>query len=194
MQGEPMKNYVLIALTAFTLSGAADAAKYDIDPGHTQVQFTYSHFGFSNITGRFDQISGEFDLDTADLSKSKISVEIPIASISTGVAKLDQHLQGSDFFDIAKYPTASFKSKSVHVASAKELHVSGDLTIHGVTKPAILTVKINGIGNHPMKKIPAAGFDATTIIKRSDFGVGAYVPAVSDEVRISITLEATAAK
>ena len=189
-----MKKYALLALTAFAFAGTADAAKYAIDPGHTQVQFTYSHFGFSNITGRFDQISGEFDLDTADMAKSKISIEIPIASISTGVAKLDQHLQGADFFDVAKYPTASFRSKSVHVASAKELHVSGDLTIHGVTKPATFTVKVNGIGNHPMKKIPAAGFDATTVIKRSDFGVGAYVPAVGDEVRISITLEATEAK
>lgn len=189
-----MKKYALIALAAFAFAGTADAAKYNIDPGHTQVQFTYSHFGFSNITGRFDQISGEFELDTADMAKSKISVEIPIASISTGVAKLDQHLLGADFFDAAKYPTASFKSKSVHVASAKELHVSGDLTIHGVTKPATLTVKVNGIGSHPMKKIPAAGFDASTVIKRSDFGVGAYVPAVSDEVRISITLEATEAK
>ena len=122
-----MKNYALLALVAFAFAGTADAAKYAIDPGHTQVQFTYSHFGFSNITGRFDQ-------------------------------------------------------------------VSGDLTIHGVTKPTTLTVKVNGIGNHPMKKIPAAGFDASTVIKRSDFGVGAYVPAVSDEVRISITLEATEAK
>ncbi|WP_297800906.1 YceI family protein [Arenimonas sp. GDDSR-1] len=189
-----MKKYALLALAAFAFAGTADAAKYAIDPGHTQVQFSYNHFGFSNITGRFDQISGEFDLDTADLAKSKISVEIPIASISTGVSKLDQHLQSADFFDAAKYPTASFKSKSVHVASAKELHVSGDLTIHGVTKPATLTVKVNGIGNHPMKKIPAAGFDASTVIKRSDFGVGAYVPAVSDEVRINITLEATEAK
>ena len=129
-----------------------------------------------------------------NLGKSSIAVEIPVSSITTGVDKLDQHLLGADFFDAAKYPTASFKSKSVHVASAKELHVSGDLTIHGVTKPATLTVKVNGIGNHPMKKIPAAGFDASTVIKRSDFGVGAYVPAVSDEVRISITLEATEAK
>ena len=94
-----MKNYALLALAAFAFAGTADAAKYAIDPGHTQVQFTYSHFGFSNITGRFDQVSGEFELDTADLAKSKISVEIPIASISTGVAKLDQHLQGAELAD-----------------------------------------------------------------------------------------------
>ena len=118
-----------------------------------------------------------------------------VAAFNTNLASILRILVNVTFlFDAAKYPTASFKSKSVHVASAKELHVSGDLTIHGVTKPATLTVKVNGIGNHPMKKIPAAGFDASTVIKRSDFGVGAYVPAVSDEVRISITLEATEAK
>lgn len=189
-----MKVPVFLALAACAFANTASAAKYTIDPNHTQVQFTYNHFGFSNITGRFSQISGEFDLDTNDLAQSKISVEIPIASVSTGVGKLDLHLQSADFFDAAKYPTASFKSKSVHVASDKELHVNGDLTIHGVTRPAVLTVRVNGLGSHPIKKIPAAGFDARTVIKRSDFGVGAYVPAVSDEVRISITLEATEAQ
>jgi polyisoprenoid-binding protein YceI len=110
------------------------------------------------------------------------------------VSKLDTHLQSADFFDVAKYPTASFKSTMVHVASDKELHVMGDLTIHGVSKPVTLNVKVNKIADHPMKKIPSAGFDATTLIKRSDFGVGAYAPAVSDEVKISITMEASLAK
>ncbi len=189
-----MKQRMLIAIAAFVFASNAFAAKYDIDGNHTQVEFTYNHFGFSNITGRFDQVTGEFDLNTENLAKSKISVQIPISSISMGVDKLNTHLQSADFFDAAKYPMATFKSTMVHVASAKELHVMGDLTIHGVTKPATLLVKINTIGNHPMKKIPSAGFDATTTIKRSDFGVGGYVPAVSDEVKISITLEASAAK
>ena len=82
----------------------------------------------------------------------------------------------------------------MHVVNDRELHVSGDLTIHGVTKPVTLDVKVNKIAEHPMKKVPAAGFDAKTTIKRSDFGVGAYVPMVSDDVEIRITLEATAAK
>ena len=189
-----MKRFALIALAAFAFTANAFAAVYSIDPGHTQVEFTYNHFGFSNITGRFDQVNGEFELDTADLAKSRISIEIPISSLSTGVGKLDQHLLGPDFFDAAKYPTATFKSKSVHVVDVGKLHVSGDLTIHGVTKPVTLDVKVNKIGDHPMKKIPAAGFDASTRIKRSEFGVGAYVPMVSDDVEIHITLEATAAK
>lgn len=189
-----MKQFLLIALAVFGFSGQAQAAKYNIDASHTQVEFTYSHFGFSNITGRFDQVKGEFDLNTENLAKSKISIEIPISSMSTGVSKLDTHLQSADFFDVVKYPTASFKSTMVHVASDKELHVMGDLTIHGVTKPVTLTVKVNKIADHPMKKTPTAGFDASTTIKRSDFGVGAYVPAVSDEVKITITMEASLAK
>ena len=189
-----MKYFYFLALLAFSVVANAQPAKYTIDSSHTQVEFTYSHFGFSNITGRFDQISGVFELDTQNLAKSKISVEIPINSISTGVDKLNAHLQSADFFDQAKFPTATFVSTKVHVASDKELHVMGDLTIHGVTKPVVLTVKVNKIADHPMKKIPAAGFDAITTIKRSDFGVAGYVPAVSDEVTIRITLEATLAK
>jgi polyisoprenoid-binding protein YceI len=189
-----MKKIAIISIAALAFAGNAFAAKYSIDPTHTQVEFTYSHFGFSNITGRFDEVSGEFDLNTENLAKSKISVVIPISSMSTGVEKLDTHLQGADFFDAAKYPTASFKSTMVHVVNAKELHVMGDLTIHGVTKPTTLNVTINKIAEHPMRKIPSAGFDAVTTIKRSDFGIGAYVPAVSDEVTIRITLEASETK
>lgn len=189
-----MKNCVLIALATLAFSGNAFAAKYNIDPTHTQVEFTYSHFGFSNITGRFDQVSGEFELVPENLAKSRISVEIPITSMSTGVAKLDTHLQGPDFFDAEKFPTASFKSSMVHVVSEKELHVMGNLTIHGVSKPVTLNVTVNKMAEHPMRKIPAAGFDASVTIKRSDFGIGAYVPAVSDEVTIRITLEASQAK
>ena len=189
-----MKKYAILAIAALAFAGNAFAAKYTIDPTHTQVEFTYSHFGLSNITGRFDQVSGEFDLNTKDLAKSKIAVEIPISSMSTGVDKLDTHLQGPDFFDAGKFPNASFKSTMVHVVNDKQLHVMGDLTIHGVTKPATLDVTVNKIAEHPMRKLPTAGFDAVTTIKRSDFGVGAYAPAVSDEVTITITMEASEAK
>jgi polyisoprenoid-binding protein YceI len=138
-----MKKYAMLAVAALAFAGNAFAAKYAIDPGHTQVEFTYSHFGFSNITGRFDQVTGEFDLNTKDLAKSKISVEIPISSISTGVEKLDQHLKGPDFFNADKFPSASFKSTMVHVVNEKQLHVMGDLSIHGVTRPATLNVTVN---------------------------------------------------
>jgi polyisoprenoid-binding protein YceI len=189
-----MKKTIIIAVAALVFAGNAFAAKYTIDPTHTQVEFTYSHFGFSNITGRFDKVAGEFDLNVKDLAKSSIAIEIPMSSISTGVEKLDTHLLAADFFDAAKYPTATFKSTKVHVVNDKALHVSGDLTIHGVTKPVTLDVTVNKIAEHPMRKLPTAGFDAVTTIKRSDFGVGAYAPAVSDEVTLRITMEASEAK
>ncbi|MCX7034775.1 MAG: YceI family protein [Arenimonas sp.] len=188
------RRLVLATLIAAASFSAQAADKYDIDPTHTQVQFTYNHLGFSNITGRFDEVTGEFLFDAADPTQSSVSITIPVSSISTGVAKLDEHLLKADFFDAAQFPTATFKSTGVTAAGEGKLAVAGDLTIHGVTRPVVLDVTINGIGEHPMRKVPAAGFDASARIKRSDFGVGAYVPAVSDEVTLSITVEATKAK
>lgn len=188
------RRLVLATLIAAASFSAQAAEKYDIDPTHTQVQFTYNHLGFSNITGRFDEVKGDFLFDAADPTKSSVSITIPVASISTGVDKLDEHLLKADFFDATQFPTATFKSTGVTAAGEGKLAVAGDLTIHGVTRPVVLDVTINGVGEHPMRKLPAAGFDATAKIKRSDFGVGAYVPAVGDEVTLSITVEATRAK
>ena len=188
------RRLVLATLIAAASFSAQAADKYDIDPTHTQVQFTYNHMGFSNITGRFDEVGGEFLFDAADPSKSSVSITIPVASISTGVDKLDEHLLKADFFDAAQFPTATFKSTGIVAAGAGKWAVAGDLTIHGVTRPVVLDVTINGVGEHPMRKVPAVGFDASARIKRSDFGVGAYVPAVGDEVTLSITVEATQAK
>jgi len=188
------RRLVLATLIAAASFSAQAADKYDIDPNHTQVQFTYSHMGFSNITGRFDEVKGDFLFDAADPTKSSVSITIPVASISTGVAKLDEHLLKADFFDATRFPTATFKSTAVTAAGEGKLAVAGDLTIHGVTRPVVLDVTINGIGEHPMRKVPAAGFDASARIKRSDFGVGAYVPTVGDEVTLTITVAATQAK
>ena len=188
------RRLALSALLAVATFPALAAEKYEIDPTHTQVQFTYSHLGFSNITGRFDQVQGDFRFDVADPTQSSVSITIPVQSISTGVDKLDEHLLKADFFDAAQFPTATFTSTGVTAAGEGKLAVAGDLTIHGVTRPVVLDVTINGTGEHPMRKVPAAGFDARTQIKRSDFGVGAYVPAVGDEVTIAITVEATKAK
>jgi polyisoprenoid-binding protein YceI len=167
----------------------ADPVRYDLDPNHTQVEFSWNHFGFSNITGRFDKVEGNFQFDPADPTRSSIDVTIPIASIDTGVGALDEHLQGADFFDAAQFPVATFKSSKVERVDADSLKVSGDLTIHGVSKPAVLDVTINKVGEHPMAGRAAAGFDAKTTIKRSDFGINKYVPNVSDDIVIAITSE-----
>ena len=185
-----MKKILLAAVLALSFVGGANAAAYKIDGSHTQVQFTYSHFGFSNITGRFDTVTGTFDFDAAKPENSSISVEIPISSLSTGVTKLDDHMRSPDFFDAAQFPTATFKSTKVTATGEGKLDVAGDLTIHGVTRPVVLAVTINKIGKKGDKD--AAGFDASVTIKRSEFGIAKYVPAVSDEVRIAITTETSA--
>lgn len=181
-----------VAVALLFVAGAAFAApvRYNLDPNHTRIDFSWTHFGFSHPMGRFDKFESDFQFDPADPTRSSVSVTIPVSSIDTGVAKLDEHLQTADFFDVAKYPTATFKSTRVERAGAHGLKVTGDLTLHGVTRPVVLDVVVNKIGPHPMAGRAAAGFDATATIKRSDFGISGYVPNVSDEIKLSISTEA----
>ena len=188
-----LRRIVLSTLLLASLPALA-AQKYDIDSTHTQVQFTWNHFGFSNPSATLEKIGGDFEIDTADLSKSTISVKMPLDGLHTGVAKLDEHLKSADFFDAAKFPEITFKSTKVEKSGAEQLKVTGDLTVHGVTKPVTLAVKVNKIGDNPMMKTPSAGFDADVTIKRSEFGVGAYVPNVSDDIKVHITFDSHLAK
>lgn len=191
-----IRRIVLAAAVALASAPAfAATTAYTLDPGHTQVLLQWGHFGFSNPTAQFGSVEGKLEFDQADPTQSSVDVTIKTASINSNVAKFDEHLKSADFFDVAKFPQATFKSTKVEKGAAPDrLKVSGDLTIHGVTKPATLDVKVNKVGEHPMRKAPAVGFDATTTIKRSDFGVGKYAPNVSDEVKITITVEAIEAK
>jgi polyisoprenoid-binding protein YceI len=187
---------LLVASSAvFAADGAnvSVAEKYAIDASHSEVVFGWNHFGFSNPTARFDKIEGSVLLDKADLTKSSISVTLPLEGLDTRIAKLDEELRGPDFLDAAKYPTISFKSTKVEKTGENGLKITGDLTVHGVTRPVTLNAKVNKIGIFEIPgviKAQAAGFDATTVIKRSDFGVSKYVPAVSDEILVRITLDA----
>ena len=165
---------------------------YKLDPSHTDVLVQWSHMGFSNPSAHFGQADGTLVYDAADVSKSSVEVTLPLAGLNSFTDKFDEHLRSADFFDAAKFPTATFKSTKVESTGTNTLAVTGDLTIKDITKPVTLEVTINGGGEHPMKKVPAIGFDATGTIKRSDFGVGAYAPNVSDEVKLRITTEATA--
>jgi polyisoprenoid-binding protein YceI len=186
----------IVLATALALATApVFAATYTLDPGHTQIVFSWNHFGYSNPTAQFGKIEGTLDFDQANPTKAKVSVTIELASVNSNVPKLDEHLQKDEFFDSAKFPTATFKSTKVEKgATADKLKVTGDLTLHGVTKPVVLDVSVNKVGEHPMRKAPAAGFDASTTIKRSDFGITKYVPMISDDIRIHITSEAIDAK
>ncbi|GAA0718975.1 YceI family protein [Dokdonella soli] len=171
------------------------AGTYTLDPAHTQVIFSWNHFGYSNPSAQFGKVEGTLEFDQANPTKSSVSVTIPLSSIDSHVAKLDEHLQSNEFFDAAKYPDATFKSTKVEKGAGKDkLKVTGDLTVHGVTKPVVLDVTINKVGEHPMRKAQAAGFDATTTIKRSEFGLTKYVPMVSDDVKVHITSETIDAK
>jgi polyisoprenoid-binding protein YceI len=188
------RNGALVAALALASSAAFAAEPYQIDPNHTQVEYTYSHFGFSHITGHFSNVEGDFLFDAKDPTKSSIQVHVPINTISVGMPDLDKELVGPTFFDADKFPLATFQSTAVTSPGPGKLAVAGDLTIHGVTKPVTLDVTVNKIGTHPMRNVAAAGFDATATIKRSDFGVALYVPNVSDEVTLHITMEAFAPK
>ena len=184
-----LRPLLLAAALAFAAPALADPVAYEIDGRHTQVHFTWSHFGMSNLSGRFDEVKGTFAFDAANPAASSINVTIPIDSVSTGVAKLDTHLESPDFFDAAQFPTATFASTKVTADGEGKWKVAGNLTLHGVTKPVVLDVKVNYIGPHPMNKAPVAGFDATTTIKRSDFGITYLMPGVPDDIHIRISME-----
>lgn len=186
---------VLASLLAFASVGAVAApVTYTLDPTHTDVLFTWNHLGFSNPTGHLGKVDGTLVYDAADPTRSSVQVTLPLDGLDTHVVKLDEHLKKDEFLDAAKYPTITFKSTKVEVVGTGKFKVTGDLTLRGVTKPVVLDATLNGAGPHPMKKVPAIGFDATTTIKRSEFGMGAYVPNISDELKVSITTEALGPK
>ncbi len=189
------KRLALAAVLA-SASAAAFAAPltYKIDANHTSVVASWSHFGFANPIANFGQVDGFITYDPANVGTSKVEVTIPLAGLDSHVADFDAHLRSADFFDAEKYPTITFKSTKVEAAGDNKLRVFGDLTIKGVTKPVVLDTTINKIGDHPMAKRAAAGFDATTTVKRSDFGVDKYAPNVSDNVTLRITTEAMVQK
>ncbi len=189
-----IRRALLSSLLAVASVAAVAAEKYDIDQNHTHVTFTWNHLGFSNPSATLEKISGDFQLDTADLAKSSIAVTFPLEGLHTGVAKLDDDLKSPGFFDAAKYPEITFKSTKIEKAGDDGLKITGDLTVHGVTKPVVLNAKVNKIGDNPMSKTPSAGFDADATLNRSDFGVGKLVPAVADEIKVHITLDSHKAK
>jgi polyisoprenoid-binding protein YceI len=162
------------------------AGTYKVESLHTQVGFSLSHFGFTNYSGIFSGATGSLELDPTHLRASKLDVTIPIESILTTVPKLTDELKGDKWFDIAKFPRAVFTSTSVALAEGGNATVSGNLTLHGVTRPVVLHVHLIGAGVNPLDKSYTIGFQASGTIKRTDFGVSLYAPALGDEVELSI--------
>ncbi|MDC4507200.1 YceI family protein [Acinetobacter baumannii] len=173
-----------------TLAAPVD---YKIDPTHTATVFSWNHFGFSTPSANFSDIQGVIKIDNAKPANSSVNVTIPLSSVNTNVPALDKEFQEEAWFNAAKYPNITFKSTKVETKDKKHFKITGDLTVKGITKPVVLDAVLNKQGEHPMAKVPAIGFNATTSFNRSDFGLGNYVPNVGDKITVNITTEATAA-
>ncbi|WP_188063967.1 YceI family protein [Sphingobium sp. KCTC 72723] len=181
---------VVIAQGAAT-PGTKDVAKvtggtYAVEPTHTQIVFAYDHMGFTNNMGVIAQPTGTLTLDKANPAASKVSIDIPVANLKTGIPALDTHLMKPEFFDSAKFATATFVSTSVKPDGATGADITGNLTIKGITKPVTLDAEFYGAGANPMNKKENIGFVATGTIKRSDFGMSMAVPVVGDTVELKI--------
>lgn len=163
------------------------AGTYTADPHHTQVGFTVNHLGFSFYRGIFGEVTGTLVLDPKNPAAAKVSMDIPIAKIVTTSAPLNEHLMKPEFFDAAKFPTAHFESTSIKV-SGTTAKIMGNLTLKGVTKAVTLDARFVGAGKAPMGgNKDDIGFEATTTVKRSDFGVSYGIPMVADEVPLTIS-------
>jgi polyisoprenoid-binding protein YceI len=157
---------------------------YKLEPTHARVQWTLTHMGFSEYWGDFVMPTGVGHFDANNPAADTVDISIPAASVSTTNPTLDGEVK--DWFEVAKYPTITFKSTKVVPTGPGSADVTGDLTLHGITKPVTLKVMFRAAGVNMMTKHYTIGFDAVATIKRSEFGVKQYVPAVSDEVQIKI--------
>lgn len=177
---------ILAAVAAPALSAPET---YAVDGTHTFPRFSYSHFGYSTQLSRFNKTTGTVVLDKAARTGA-VDIVIDTKSVDTGYATFDEHIQGKDFLDTARYPTATFKSTKVVFDGDKPAKVEGNLTLKGVTRPVTLTVSDFKAAPHPMLKKDAIGANAWTTVKRSEFNAGKYAPNVGDDVRIDIAIEA----
>jgi polyisoprenoid-binding protein YceI len=180
-----------LAFTGALASAVAAPVTYGVDGTHTFPRFSYSHFGYSTQLSSFSKTTGKVVFD-AEAKKGSVDIVIDMKSVSTGFADFNEHIQGEDFLDTAKFPQATFKSTKVIFEGDKPQLIEGQLTIKGVTKPVTLTVTSFQAMPHPMMKKPALGANAFTVIKRSEFNAGKYAPYVGDDVRIDIAIEAMA--
>ena len=190
----PLRYLALASLLGTTTSVLAAPVTYQLDPHHTMVLFSWNHFGYSNPSADIGLGQGTVVFDQEHPARSRVEVTLPLAKLDTHVEALDRHLRKADFFDAVKYPVITFKSSKVEPLGDHKYKVTGALTVHGVTRPVVLDATLNRIGPHPASQAQSIGFDATTSLKRSDFGVGAYVPNVSDEVHVRITTEGSVPK
>ena len=179
----------LILATVAAAPALAAPETFAVDSTHTFPRFSYNHLGYSIQMSRFDKATGTVTLDKA-AKTAAVNIVIDTKSVNTGSATFNEHIQGEDFLDTAKYPTATFKSTKVVFEGDKPASIEGNLTLKGITKPVTLTVTSFHAMPHPMMKKDAIGANATTKVKRTDFNMGKNAPYVGDEVTIDIAIEA----
>lgn len=199
MQIKTAASALVIALSLVAVPALADAPTTDltkveggnfaIDKSHAKIIFSTTHFGFSTYYGLFTDFDAKLAFDPKAPTSSNLSVTVNLSGIDTTNPKLDEHLKSPDFFNVAQFPTATFKSTKIEVTGATTGKIIGDLTLHGVTKPVEMDATFNGGGTNPMTKAYVVGFNATGVIKRSEFGIKTYVPVVGDDVTLTISGE-----
>ena len=163
------------------------AGRYAVEPQHTQIEFAVSHMGFTTYYGHFSNASGSLQLSPADPAASQLEIAVPVSTVSTTSDKLDEELKSPDWLDAAQFPQMTFRSTKVVPTGADAAEVSGDLTLHGVTKPVTLHARFVGAGTNPLDKKYTVGFQIGGEINRSDFGVKTYVPLIGDAVQLTIS-------
>ncbi|PZX17728.1 polyisoprenoid-binding protein YceI [Palleronia aestuarii] len=187
-----MKTLIAATATTALLAGAAlaEPVSYELDPGHSQIVFTVDHLGFSTNHGMYSGFDGSIEFDQEDPANSSVEVSFPVRSMITGWEPRFEHFMSDDFFAAGEDDMVTFTSTSIDVTGEDTAEITGDLTLNGVTKEVVLDTTLTQAGQHPMEGRPWAGFDATTTLLRSDYNLGAFAPAVSDEVEVMISIEA----
>lgn len=184
-----MRRIAIGLLAGLSLSAVAASETYTFEPNHTYARFGYSHLGYSTQISRFNKVRGTLSFDKA-AGTGSVDVTIDTKSVDTGSDLFNQHIQGEDYLDTAKFGTATYKSSKVNFKDGVPTSVDGELTLKGVTRPVTLTVSHFYCMPHPMVKKEACGADATAQVKRTEFNMGKNAPYVGDEVTISIAVEA----
>lgn len=189
-----LSSFATLAALALPLSAIADTAPWALDPSHSRVGFEVSHMVVSSVTGRFKDVAVDAKLDEARLANSSVVVTIQTKSIDTDDAKRDEHLRSADFFDAAKFPVITFTSKTIRPAGGERYKLSGELSLHGVSKPITLDATVSKAVKNPWGKL-VRGVKLTGKLKRSDYGLtwnktlDAGGVVVGDEVTLAIKVE-----
>jgi polyisoprenoid-binding protein YceI len=181
----------VLTASLFAISLPLYATTYTLERDYTQGVFRWNHLGFVSPAAQISQGEGTLQFDAANPTRASVQVTFPLKTMNTGVPDLDDDFRSSDFFDTEKFPTATFTSTKVEMGAKKDqLRVTGNLSVHGITKPVILDVMVTKVGINPRSGLPTVGFEGSTLLKRSDWDLGRYVPQVSDNVEMHITSQA----